>query len=55
MHAIKFYIAEICDDVLNLFTTHAITEQHLVDVKSELPNIIIKVSIWCIVFIFVQI
>ena len=30
-------IAEIGDAMLNLSTTHAITEQHLVDTKSELP------------------
>jgi hypothetical protein len=30
-------IAEIYDDLLNLSTTHAIIEQHLVDTKSELP------------------
>ena len=30
-------IAEIGDAVLNLSTTHAIIEQHLVDTKSELP------------------
>ena len=35
--ATKSDIVEISDDVLNLSTTHAIIEQHLVDTKSELP------------------
>ena len=35
--ATKSDIVEISDDVLNLSTTHAITEQHLVDTKSKLP------------------
>jgi len=30
-------IAEIGDAMLNLSTTHAIIEQHLVDTKSQLP------------------
>ena len=33
----KSDIVEIGDDVLNLSTTHAIIEQHLVDTKSKLP------------------
>jgi hypothetical protein len=33
----KYDNAEIGDKVLNLFTTHAIIEQYLVDTKSELP------------------
>ena len=33
----KSDIVEIGDDVLNLSTTHAIIEQHLVDTKSEFP------------------
>ena len=37
MLATKFDIAKIGDDVLNLSTTHAIIEQHLVDTKSEIP------------------
>ena len=37
MLATKSVIVEIGDDVLNLSTTHAIIEQHLVDTKSELP------------------
>ena len=37
MLATKSDIVEISDDVLNLSTTHAIIEQHLVDTKSELP------------------
>jgi len=36
MLATKSDIVEISDDVLNLSTTHAIIEQHLVDTKSEL-------------------
>ena len=35
--ATKSNIVEISDDVLNLSTTHAIIEQHLVDTKSKLP------------------
>ena len=35
MLATKFVIAEIGDDVVNLSTTHAIIEQHLVDTKSK--------------------
>ena len=35
--ATKSNIVEISDDVLNLSTTHAIIEQHLVNTKSELP------------------
>ena len=37
MLATKSDIVEISDDVLNLSTTHAIIEQHLVNTKSELP------------------
>ena len=37
MLATKYDIVEISDDVLNLSTTHAIIEQHLVDTKSKLP------------------
>ena len=37
MLATKSDIVEISDDVLNLSTTHAIIEQHLVDAKSDLP------------------
>jgi hypothetical protein len=37
MVATKSDIVEISDDVLNLSTTDAIIEQHLVDTKSELP------------------
>ena len=37
MLATKYDIVEISDDVLNLSTTHAIIEQHLVNTKSELP------------------
>jgi len=37
MLATKFDIAKIGDDVLNLSTTHAIIEQHLVGTKSEFP------------------
>ena len=37
MLATNSNIAKIGDDVLNLSTTHAIKEQHLVDTKSELP------------------
>jgi hypothetical protein len=33
----KYDNVEISDDVLNLSTTHAIIEQHLVDTKSEFP------------------
>ena len=36
MLATKSDIVEISDDVLNLSTTHAIIEQHLVDTQSEL-------------------
>jgi hypothetical protein len=35
--ATKYDNVQIGDDVLNLFTTHAIIEQHLVDTKSEFP------------------
>ena len=35
--ATKYDIVEISDDVLNLSTTDAIIDQHLVDTKSELP------------------
>jgi hypothetical protein len=37
MLAMKFDIAKIGDDVLNLSTTHAIIEQHLIDTKSKVP------------------
>jgi hypothetical protein len=37
MLAIKYDNVQIGDDVLNLSTTHAIIEQHLVDTKSEFP------------------
>jgi len=37
MLATKSYIVEISDDVLNLSTTYAIIEQHLVDTQSKLP------------------
>ena len=37
MVATKSDIAEISDDVLNLPTSDAIIEQHLVDTKFELP------------------
>ena len=37
MLATKSDIVEISDGVLNLSTTHAIIEQHLVNTKSELP------------------
>jgi hypothetical protein len=35
MLATKYDNVQISDDVLNLTTTHAIIEQHLVDIKSE--------------------
>ena len=38
MLATKFDIVEISDDVLNLSTSDAIIEQHLVDTKSKLPS-----------------
>jgi hypothetical protein len=37
MLATKYDNVQIGDDVLNLSTTHAIIEQHLVDTKSEFP------------------
>jgi hypothetical protein len=37
MFTTKSNIAKIGDDVLNLSTTDAIIEQHLVDTKSEFP------------------
>ena len=37
MLATKSNIVEISDDVLNLSTTHAIIEKHLVDRKSKFP------------------
>jgi hypothetical protein len=37
MLTIKYDNVQISDDVLNLSTTHAIIEQHLVDIKSEFP------------------
>jgi hypothetical protein len=37
MLATKYNNVQIGDDVLNLSTTHAIIEQHLVDTKSEFP------------------
>jgi hypothetical protein len=37
MLAIKYDNVQISDDVLNLSTTHAIIEQHLVDTEFEFP------------------
>jgi hypothetical protein len=37
MLATKYDNVPIGDDVLNLSTTHAIIEQHFVDIKSEFP------------------
>jgi hypothetical protein len=37
MLATKYDNVQIGDDVLNLSTTHAIIEQHLVDTKSKIP------------------
>jgi hypothetical protein len=37
MLATKYDNVQICDDVLNLSTTHAIIEKHLVDIKFKFP------------------